>query len=1088
MKDADKKRVVITRYLRRADKKLSLKDFCQKLSSGSLGRYCISLDFSGVNLKNQDMSYVIFDNLNFASAILTNVKLSKANLGNSNLNAAKLNKSKIEYTFLSNASLCNTDLSSALLETVNLQGATLNRADLKQAILSNVNFEEATFLETDFRGASVIDPSNLKSTQLLWSKIEGVTVSPTKAARIFTEASKKQNYQKIEKIKENKAQKQITQNLINKFKENLRVRFKKICTISDSSKKGGSLKLRDKPQTIDSRFKPVTSEKIFLADPHSLEVYSAEFEKHWTAEYIELCIKSENAEPLKNYIKSKLQNKELTPDEAQWLILCVAVYGTRKQVKDLAETGLVDVQMGTSGGLTIMHIAALKGDEKLFNVAQELGISATKKATFGAYSNVEPIHCAILGNHLHLFMELKNKTLFSVLRYQQSVAQDDYVELGWLALAVHTGKTVILKELLESSEDVLAEVDKVQSPEGGNVLHLAVRSFQQSELEMLLSKEYFRAKKYLEGTNTDGLTPLALAAKLGNITALKLLKEKKALLQQATQSTGKFKDYTPLHLAVESGEEVAVECLLIWGVNINRYCVVDGKRITAVQLAEKRKEEATSKATTAVEFDQIQMFNRQAMRYGKIATRLERVTIQNVLGKFEPTTDKKVIYKNLVFKGGGPKGIVYVGALIKLLEKWEGNPELKDLETIERVAGTSAGAIMAVLLAVGYTPQEINKLLRQDENHPSKYLDGKPLNLLSQKTMTKKAFTALKDTVLHPMQMGAMLVNLFRTDSICSGDYFLKLIEKHIQIQTGLVWCTFGELKKKIYVQTKRTFRHLHVVTIQVKPTTQIEVLSSEDPKYDNYTIAHAIRASMSIPILYKPANLYQLKISADGTREPEKVSDAEYIDGGVLANYPLKLFDQAQYTDQGLHLFRDESSKTFPVYNEETLGFYIKPETPLANPVYDKDGKINMGLALKVLYTSAEDRVYQLEQSERRSIEIDNAGVTLFDFDLTKNQLDALFKAGGDAVEHSKLITTFPPQCDSDSERSSNDDSVSVKCNDDSGADDTQQKRDNESVRAARKAGKFATKPDSITKPKNHNDDDHASEEINQFINYHNQ
>src|SRR5699024_7257619 len=51
-------------------------------------------------------------------------------------------------------------------------------------------------------------------------------------------------------------------------------------------------------------------------------------------------------------------------------------------------------------------------------------------------------------------------------------------------------------------------------------------------------------------------------------------------------------------------------------------------------------------------------------------------------------------FENLVFEGGGVKGIAYAGA-IAVLEK---NGVLAD---IRRVAGTSAGAIMACLLALG---------------------------------------------------------------------------------------------------------------------------------------------------------------------------------------------------------------------------------------------------------------------------------------------------------------------------------------------------------------------------------------------------
>jgi hypothetical protein len=61
-------------------------------------------------------------------------------------------------------------------------------------------------------------------------------------------------------------------------------------------------------------------------------------------------------------------------------------------------------------------------------------------------------------------------------------------------------------------------------------------------------------------------------------------------------------------------------------------------------------------------------------------------------------------FKNIVFEGGGVKGIAYGGALLRL-------EEIVTLSEIERVAGTSAGAITACLLAVGYDANSISKII-----------------------------------------------------------------------------------------------------------------------------------------------------------------------------------------------------------------------------------------------------------------------------------------------------------------------------------------------------------------------------------------
>ena len=70
---------------------------------------------------------------------------------------------------------------------------------------------------------------------------------------------------------------------------------------------------------------------------------------------------------------------------------------------------------------------------------------------------------------------------------------------------------------------------------------------------------------------------------------------------------------------------------------------------------------------------------------------------------------------NLVFRGGGPKGLAFVEALSILEEE-------KLLHTVERVAGTSAGAITAALVAVGYPIHKLESLLKTT-NLPEILLD-----------------------------------------------------------------------------------------------------------------------------------------------------------------------------------------------------------------------------------------------------------------------------------------------------------------------------------------------------------------------------
>src|ERR1041385_798007 len=67
-------------------------------------------------------------------------------------------------------------------------------------------------------------------------------------------------------------------------------------------------------------------------------------------------------------------------------------------------------------------------------------------------------------------------------------------------------------------------------------------------------------------------------------------------------------------------------------------------------------------------------------------------------------SQKNYDYKNLVFEGGGIRGLAYPGAL-KILE------EKGVIKNVERVAGTSAGAVTALMVGLGYNSHEIDSII-----------------------------------------------------------------------------------------------------------------------------------------------------------------------------------------------------------------------------------------------------------------------------------------------------------------------------------------------------------------------------------------
>jgi len=121
------------------------------------------------------------------------------------------------------------------------------------------------------------------------------------------------------------------------------------------------------------------------------------------------------------------------------------------------------------------------------------------------------------------------------------------------------------------------------------------------------------------------------------------------------------------------------------------------------------------------------------------------------------------LYENIVFEGAGIKGLAYAGVIKGLEEK-------KLIRDIKRVGGTSAGAITAMMLAIGYNADEIYELI----------------------SATK--FQRFNQGRFSIIGGGYRMKNLY---GWYRSERFLKWLEEAIEDKTGDSEITFKELKEK---------------------------------------------------------------------------------------------------------------------------------------------------------------------------------------------------------------------------------------------------------------------------------------------------
>lgn len=187
--------------------------------------------------------------------------------------------------------------------------------------------------------------------------------------------------------------------------------------------------------------------------------------------------------------------------------------------------------------------------------------------------------------------------------------------------------------------------------------------------------------------------------------------------------------------------------------------------------------------------------------------------------------------KYLVFSGGGIRGVAYAKIPL-ILEKYG------ILSNIEGVAGTSAGSIIAGLLAIKMTPDKIYDII------------------------TNMDYNKFKDDSY------GILFDLYRFTNKYGwnrGDYFHNWYEKILEEETGIREITLEDA----YNLTK------------IELTVVSTCWNTSNPEYINYKtypklpVSAAVRMSMSYPLFFVP-------YSYNGML---------YVDGGMTNNFPIELY-----------------------------------------------------------------------------------------------------------------------------------------------------------------------------------------------------
>jgi NTE family protein len=302
---------------------------------------------------------------------------------------------------------------------------------------------------------------------------------------------------------------------------------------------------------------------------------------------------------------------------------------------------------------------------------------------------------------------------------------------------------------------------------------------------------------------------------------------------------------------------------------------------------------------------------------------------------------------DVVLEGGGMKGIGLVGALEVLAEH--------DF-VFENVAGTSAGAIAATLLAAGYEPSELREIL---------------FNL---------DFDQFRDETWEDrIPVAGPLMSILWEEGLYKGDAFYDWM-------TGLLADKgkhrFKDLVHPEYADDEKYRYRARVIASDITGRRLLKLpqhaqLFGIDP--DELEIAKAVRMSMSIPIFFKP-------VIMKNQDEDEHL----IVDGGVLSNFPVWLFDT-------------DGEPPWPTFG--LLLVEPDPTTPVSarlEPLHHSTGVkglVDYAKSLVQTMMEAHDRMYVETANYARTISIPTCGVRTTEFDLTKERAEKLRQSGREAA-----------------------------------------------------------------------------------------
>jgi NTE family protein len=354
---------------------------------------------------------------------------------------------------------------------------------------------------------------------------------------------------------------------------------------------------------------------------------------------------------------------------------------------------------------------------------------------------------------------------------------------------------------------------------------------------------------------------------------------------------------------------------------------------------------------------------------------------------------------DVVFRGGGVKGIAFIGALARLQEA--------KLQT-RRLIGTSAGAIFATCCAIGYTAAEMEKKIREKKD--DKLLIASFLSTARAPSwLPKVAWDAFASTIDRMVRgIIKLLPGVDEGKAAGWGGKSMALAIDGAMCDDAPFREWLAEVLKAKEIDPAISLKDLHTFLNKKQPTqltliaadiSEQQVLILNERTTPDLPLLEAVRMSMGIPFVWKEVSWQK----EWGNYRGRDIAGHLVVDGGLLSNFPMRYFLDTHFADEKGEM----GPPPGPAKEVATVGLMLDgtttlPDLPLDNDTYLIEYMPAVRLASRLLDTMLDtwdkDALRQWvaeEKLNRYLCKIGTRGIGVLEFDLNDDRLAALINSG---------------------------------------------------------------------------------------------